>query len=199
MALIKCAECGKEISDTSKICIHCGCPIEKELTCSECGKKVGAKDKVCKNCGCKITKKIQFDIQFIKEKKFYFIGGSVGAIVLVLFIIKSILTPNIIGTWKSVRSIDGTNVFGSFSSTYTFYENNECEEKFSLGAISSFGGYDGHNDKVKCKYYFNFWGNKIKINNYDEDGNKLTKEEKWESFEKEQNNIYIDNVEYTRK
>lgn len=31
MALIKCEECGREISDKAKICIHCGCPIESEL------------------------------------------------------------------------------------------------------------------------------------------------------------------------
>lgn len=28
MALIKCPECGKEISDKAKSCPHCGCPIE---------------------------------------------------------------------------------------------------------------------------------------------------------------------------
>ena len=28
MALIKCKECGKEISDKATTCIHCGCPIE---------------------------------------------------------------------------------------------------------------------------------------------------------------------------
>ena len=27
MALIKCEDCGKEISDKAKACIHCGCPI----------------------------------------------------------------------------------------------------------------------------------------------------------------------------
>ena len=27
MALIKCAECGKEISDKAAACVHCGCPI----------------------------------------------------------------------------------------------------------------------------------------------------------------------------
>lgn len=26
--LIKCPECGKEISDQSSVCIHCGCPID---------------------------------------------------------------------------------------------------------------------------------------------------------------------------
>lgn len=29
MALIKCRECGKEISDSVKACIHCGCPLSK--------------------------------------------------------------------------------------------------------------------------------------------------------------------------
>lgn len=27
MALIKCSECGKEISDKATTCIHCGCPV----------------------------------------------------------------------------------------------------------------------------------------------------------------------------
>ena len=29
MALIKCEECGREISDKAAACIHCGCPISK--------------------------------------------------------------------------------------------------------------------------------------------------------------------------
>lgn len=29
MALIKCPECGKEISDTSKRCVHCGYKLKK--------------------------------------------------------------------------------------------------------------------------------------------------------------------------
>lgn len=28
MALIYCTECGKQISDKAKACVHCGCPIE---------------------------------------------------------------------------------------------------------------------------------------------------------------------------
>ena len=31
MALIKCSECGKEISDTSKICPNCGIEIKNNL------------------------------------------------------------------------------------------------------------------------------------------------------------------------
>lgn len=32
MALIKCPECGKEISDKAGACIHCGCPIANKPT-----------------------------------------------------------------------------------------------------------------------------------------------------------------------
>ncbi len=38
MALIKCPECGKEISDKSRTCIHCGFPLvngEIKITCDK--------------------------------------------------------------------------------------------------------------------------------------------------------------------
>lgn len=28
MAMIKCSECGKEVSDKAKVCMNCGCPVE---------------------------------------------------------------------------------------------------------------------------------------------------------------------------
>ena len=54
MALIKCKECGFEVSDKSFSCPKCGSPIEKEIVCSECGEKLGPNDKVCPQCGCPI-------------------------------------------------------------------------------------------------------------------------------------------------
>ena len=54
MSLIKCVDCKKEISDTAKVCIHCGSPIEKQSICKECGKKVNISDKTCRNCGCSL-------------------------------------------------------------------------------------------------------------------------------------------------
>lgn len=56
MALIKCKECGKEISDKANECIHCGCPVENETKyyCEECGKEILKTNKVCSNCGCPI-------------------------------------------------------------------------------------------------------------------------------------------------
>ena len=31
MALIKCPDCGKEVSDKSEVCIKCGCPLQGEV------------------------------------------------------------------------------------------------------------------------------------------------------------------------
>ena len=40
MALIKCPECGKQISDQAEACPKCGCPIEPKTYCPECKKEI---------------------------------------------------------------------------------------------------------------------------------------------------------------
>jgi hypothetical protein len=55
MALIKCNECGNEISDKSTHCIHCGCPIEKKVFCGECGHEALSSHNICSNCGCPLN------------------------------------------------------------------------------------------------------------------------------------------------
>ena len=37
MSLIKCSECGKEISDKATNCVHCGCPITSSPANSNSG------------------------------------------------------------------------------------------------------------------------------------------------------------------
>lgn len=37
MALIKCSECGKQVSDKAQACPNCGAPISTGLHCPECG------------------------------------------------------------------------------------------------------------------------------------------------------------------
>jgi len=52
MALVKCKECEKEVSDKAGVCPGCGCPIETALIkCSECGKEISAKASACPGCG----------------------------------------------------------------------------------------------------------------------------------------------------
>ncbi len=37
MALIKCNECGKEVSSNARNCPHCGNPINTAVKCPSCG------------------------------------------------------------------------------------------------------------------------------------------------------------------
>lgn len=70
MAIIKCEECGRKISDLEKQCIYCGCPIEKVLCCEECGSQIKKHDTVCNKCGCPIetikSENINFNIDYKK-------------------------------------------------------------------------------------------------------------------------------------
>ena len=56
MALIKCNECGKEISDKAVRCPYCGVFVEEDqlIKCSECGADVIFDSEFCPNCGCSI-------------------------------------------------------------------------------------------------------------------------------------------------
>lgn len=58
MGLIKCPDCGKEISDKSLYCLNCGCPIKKEesqkkfqQSCPNCGNPMEIGSTLCSKCG----------------------------------------------------------------------------------------------------------------------------------------------------
>lgn len=63
MAMIQCPECGQEISDKAKKCIHCGRifveekVIKEEIICGECGAILSEMDEICPNCGCPVETK----------------------------------------------------------------------------------------------------------------------------------------------
>lgn len=60
MALIKCPECGGEISDKADHCVHCGCQI---IVCPECGQAAVADSEICTNCGMKLVRAPRTDLQ----------------------------------------------------------------------------------------------------------------------------------------
>lgn len=55
MALIKCKECGQEVSDTAKVCPHCGAAVVKDVFCMKCGTKVPENVKFCPVCGAPVA------------------------------------------------------------------------------------------------------------------------------------------------
>ena len=54
MALVKCEECGNEMSDRAKACPNCG-RENNFIFCRECGKKISNKAFICPDCGCAIN------------------------------------------------------------------------------------------------------------------------------------------------
>lgn len=50
MALIKCNECGKEMSNKADFCPNCGAE-NSIMVCPECGKQISRKASLCPNCG----------------------------------------------------------------------------------------------------------------------------------------------------
>lgn len=56
MALIRCPECGAQISDAAKQCVHCGCVFR---VCPECGKVHAGEPETCGDCGYSFQKKAE--------------------------------------------------------------------------------------------------------------------------------------------
>ena len=64
MALIKCSNCEKEISDKAKFCPKCGQPVvlvvetpeeKAPILCEECGAEIPDGVDACSNCGCPVA------------------------------------------------------------------------------------------------------------------------------------------------
>lgn len=80
MALIKCPECGQEISDMAPACIHCGCPIQQvhvsgqRFTLVKDINSEGQSDDVCQNG--------KSNLKSVKKKKFNPLLISFGVLIL---------------------------------------------------------------------------------------------------------------------
>ncbi len=54
MALINCPECGREISDQTSSCPHCGVPLKSNAEkkfCKHCGESIDKDCIICPKCG----------------------------------------------------------------------------------------------------------------------------------------------------
>lgn len=74
MALIKCKECGKEISDTCDSCIHCGCPISDKIIHVKHDRKYNEDKSILVHKNNNILKKIKIILPIILIIFIVFIG-----------------------------------------------------------------------------------------------------------------------------
>ena len=120
MTLIKCSDCGKEISDTSKTCIHCGCPIVKKVKCSECGQEMFETERVCSNCGNKMGGTISINVNNIDVKKINFhdkktIIFGAGVLILITIIV-------VVFIFKGSNKIDIQEIYNNIGCDSTYCE-----------------------------------------------------------------------------
>lgn len=57
MAMIPCPNCGEQISEKAKKCVHCGYEFPEQKTvliCPECGLEIEDNMTTCPKCGCPI-------------------------------------------------------------------------------------------------------------------------------------------------
>ena len=85
MALIKCSECGADMSDKAKACPKCG--FENKIKfCPDCGKKISKEAIMCPECGRSFEKTM-----ISKNSKGNMFGLSIGAFVCSFFFIINIV------------------------------------------------------------------------------------------------------------
>lgn len=110
MALIKCAECGKEISDSAKTCIHCGYKLKKKKE-----KKI------------KLSTTTIYTISFIGVILIFIIGFTIYNSYVANKTTKKL--NQIVGTWNyTAKNPNGTITYSSIS----FAENGKCKMEDAL-------------------------------------------------------------------
>ncbi len=137
MAMIKCPECGQEISDKAKKCIHCGKVLIEENSikqkiCKECGKVISEEDTVCPNCGCPVesieqSQKVEVTGVKVskKSKKMLAIIGVVALVICFIAVgISIVMKRN-----EEQKKIDEYN-------TYVDNVNSACDNMLSSATSS---------------------------------------------------------------
>ena len=112
MAMVKCPECGNEISDKAAACVHCGCPIEKTtILCQECGKEISKNAVVCMHCGCPIGDKpptnYELDVSSTGLNILSFLLPVVGLILYIVYNNKFPIKAKAIGKWAIIGFVLG--------------------------------------------------------------------------------------------
>lgn len=90
MALIKCSECGHEVSDKASMCPNCGCPIKEfgSKKCKECGHDLPDNKDCCPYCGCPVITEDTSDrsvgsTEPVYKRKWILISGVIIGIIAI--------------------------------------------------------------------------------------------------------------------
>lgn len=169
MAMIQCPECGQEISDKAKKCIHCGKvfveekPVNEEIRCSECGAVLTETDEICPNCGCPVEMVIKQEDEKPQQVEVTSIKMATKTKKIIIGIIIAIIV------------CAGSGV------GYKIYSDNKAEQLYNeyidnLGQVQILMLSGGSDAESLCNLTLKVWGNAISEDS-DSETDKYTKGE----------------------
>lgn len=150
MALIKCSECGKEISDKSSVCIHCGYPIsemkqkgetlQEELLLKESRPSLENElllEKQLKKDGNSPIKK---EKKNFKIKPIYVLGMVVTVIII------------LVGASQYKKNQKGNNELQAYNNAVYAYENENFQEAYAYFSNNEYKDSKDYLEKTVEKY-----------------------------------------------
>lgn len=195
MAMIQCPECGQEISDKAKKCIHCGkvfveeSIVNEEIKCNECGAILLETDQTCPNCGCPVEKIMDNDqttpqqvevasIKMAAKTKKFMVGIAIALILCV-------------GGGVGYKIYSDQKAEQIYKESYNEYITNL--KKVQDMMISS-----GSEAESLCNLALKVWKNAI-FKDYDSETDKYTRNGySWNDFNTALLNLYVDSSTTTK-
>ena len=163
MAMIVCPDCGKEISDKAKKCIHCGKVMIEEVQpkkfCGECGSEISIDAQECPICGCPIeTEKAenpvvaQIATNAKKNKKQLIVVAALALVAILVGLVISfagsvlnedeqLAYQNVVEMKSMMRDPDS---FKLYDEMFLLRHYNEAGENDFTYTIFKYGGANGY-------------------------------------------------------
>lgn len=190
MAMIQCPECGQEISDKAKKCIHCGKvfveekPVNEEIKCSECGAVLAETDEICPNCGCPVEKVVKQEDTKPQQVEVASIKMAAKTKKIIIGIIIAIIIC--VGGGIGYKIYSDNKAEQLYKESYNEYIDN-------LGQVQILMLSGGSDAESLCNLTLRVWGNAISKDS-DSETDKYTKKDKWNfnDFNTALANLYAD-------
>lgn len=168
MAMIMCPNCGEQVSDKAKKCVHCGRVLiqEEKKKCAECGAELEKGTTECPNCGCPVEEPDASEKQE-KPQKVEVTGVKVNKRVKI-----------IIGIVVALLVVGGGVIFGvnQYQKKIAAEEYEKRVKSYAANLeLATYSMLTGASDAESCGNLIEqVWYNSI-FEKYDDETNKYTR------------------------
>lgn len=189
--LVKCPECGMEVSSKAKRCVHCGKVFVEEQSkiCIDCGKEVPSGAMECPFCGCPVEKKINEDETRTQQVAVASIKMSVKT--------KKIIICIVIAAILCAGGGIGYRIYSDKKEEQSYWKSyNEYIANLEMAQVLMLSG--GSDAESLCNLTLRVWGNAIS-KEADSETDKYTKNKSsWNDFNTALANLYSDSATITK-